>query len=262
MATLEEIQYRFDKVCFTLLESDILEINKQDPGAGVNNVISKINRHCFGVRVYEGKDRYEIEMFYITNFEKLKGDIICLPLKDPNYFDLLLHFCLSLTDWYPELDAINCFNTFQTKVRSCLEKFGFFTTTTIELEPFQGKNGVMISNSQKGIINVDMINRTDFYRNFFNKNFEIKILNDQEYVYLMVNDETALIKIGTSKNPRFREKTLHSSEPRVFLIALWRCKKGFEKELHQKFATKRIRGEWFRLSFRDLGEIELFMKNY
>lgn len=75
----------------------------------------------------------------------------------------------------------------------------------------------------------------------------------------MVNTDTALIKIGKSNNPRYRERTLHSQEPVVHLIAVWCCDPKIEKELHTKFATKRVRGEWFRLQISDLTEIEKHM---
>jgi len=263
MESLEKMIERFDKICYTLDENDILKINKEDPSAGVHNVISNINQHCFGVKILEGLDgQFEIEMFYITNKKSLKGDIILLPLKDRDYFDLLLYFCFLLTDWHEDIDAISAFNTFQTKLRSGLEKSGFFTTTSFELEQFKNQNAVMLSTAPKGIIKVDLINRTKYYRDFFNNNFKKQILENNEYVYLMLNDETGLVKIGYSKNPIYREQTLHSKEPCVFLIAFWNCEKCIERELHQKFRLKRVRGEWFKLNFRDLREIELLMHMY
>lgn len=220
MDKYEKIALRFEGICFALENDDILKFNQEDTTAGIHNVISRINKHCFGVKILERVDgKFVVEMFYITNEPHLKGDIIILPLNDIDYFDLLLHFCFCLTDWYQDLDAINTFNIFQTKLRSGLEKYGFFTTTSFELEQFSGKEGIMISAAPKGIIKIDLINRTKFYRDFFSNNFSSQILEGENYVYLMLNDETSLIKIGYSKNPKYREQTLHSKEPSVFLIA-------------------------------------------
>lgn len=199
-------------------------------------------------------------MFYINHDNELKGDIICLDLDDTDYFEFLLRFCNLLAKDYNEVDAVDAFNMFQNAVRSFLEKEGFFTTTSFELKKYRGKDAVLISSSPKGIKNIAMIDRVELYRDFFNNNYEITTISDKEYVYLMVNDDTALIKIGTSKKPGYREKTLHSQEPSIHLIALWCCSKEIEKELHKKYSHKRIRGEWFRLLLQDLIDIEEFMK--
>lgn len=75
-------------------------------------------------------------------------------------------------------------------------------------------------------------------------------------VYLMRNNRNGHHKIGfTSKDPKFREATLQSQEPEVELI--WSIPKdmAFEKYLHEIFAEKRLRGEWFDLDDNDLQEI-------
>ena len=59
---LELIENRFNEVYFTLSESDIIEIEKSDNGP-LNNVISNINKECFGVMVFEDPNDYTIEIF-------------------------------------------------------------------------------------------------------------------------------------------------------------------------------------------------------
>ena len=258
MKDSEYLIEKFNKVCFTLSREDIFKLDKEDNGP-INNVITQINQHCFGVKLFDDEHGVAVEMFYINNDKKLKGDIICLNLNDPDYFQLLLHFCISLSNDYDEVDTISAFNIYQTRLRSFLEKSGFLTTTTLELKELSGKHFVMAGTSKRGLINVRMIDRVEFYRNFYNNNYRTDILSDKNYVYLMVNDDTSYIKIGTSKTPNFREKTLQSQEPNIHIIALWCCDKKLEKELHSKFASKRVRGEWFRLSFQDLKHIEDFM---
>jgi len=247
---------KFSDVCFTLSRKDIFELNEEDNG-GINNVISGINKNCFGVKLFDDEPELLVHMFFVNNEHTLKGDIICLEIDDPEYFTLLFRFCLMIADDYENIDAINAFNIFQTRLRSFLEKKGFFTATTIELKMFEGKSAVAASS--KPIKVIRLIDKVDFYRELFDNNYKLESEVSKEYVYLMVNEETSLIKIGTSKKPHYREKTLHSQEPSVFIIALWCCDKALEKELHKKYSKNRIRGEWFRLKLRDLEDIGKFM---
>ena len=251
---------KFYECCFTLSKEDIHKLDEADNGP-INNVIAGISRHCYGVRLYDDQHGLAADMFYINGIKQLKGDIIHLNLKDSHYYELLLRFCALLSEDYADVDAVDAFNTFQQKLRSFLEKRGFFTATSQELKPFKGKNAVMISLAQRGIFTLDVIDKKEFYQNFFNNISEQKIEIGKDYVYLMVNTDTSLIKIGKSNNPRYRERTLHSQEPGIHLIALWCCGQEVEKQLHDKFSAKRIRGEWFRLSIKDLTELEKFMNN-
>jgi hypothetical protein len=260
MENLQEFQERFESKIFSLSREDIFELEKFDNGP-LNNVITRINKHCYGVSIID-TEKIIFEMFYVNNENELKGDLIRLTLNEKNYFELLMRFTAMLAEDYEAVDAISAFNTFQTKLRGFLEKLNFFTTTSIEIKPYLGKGGVMMSTAPRGIVNVILVEHKEFYREFFNNNFKIEKKENSEYVYLMVNSYTGYIKIGTSKNPRYREKTLHSQEPTISLIAQWRCDKKVEKELHEKFKNKRVRGEWFRLQLSDLKEIETSMSNY
>ena len=257
MKNSDNISNRLNEVSFTLSREDILKLDEADTGP-INNVISRINRRCSGVKLFDDEKGVSTEMFYINNDKVLKGDIICLDLDDPDYFQLLLCFCILLSNNY-DIDAVDTFNIFQTKLRSLLEKRGFSTTTSLELNRFRGQHAVIMGTSQRGIKNIRLIDRVEYYRDFFNNNFDMPQIVDQEYVYLMLNDDESFIKIGTSKKPSYREKTLHSQEPNIHIIAVWCCSKTIEKELHEKFHDKRVRGEWFRLTLSDLKEIEDFM---
>jgi hypothetical protein len=68
----------------------------------------------------------------------------------------------------------------------------------------------------------------------------------------MFNPQNGFTKIGRSKNPKFREKTLQGQEPNITILVEWNGPKSMEKELHIKFDSKRIRGEWFDLNVSDL----------
>nr|WP_236027380.1 GIY-YIG nuclease family protein [Gelidibacter pelagius] len=71
-------------------------------------------------------------------------------------------------------------------------------------------------------------------------------------------------KIGISNNPTYREKTLQSEKPTIELIKskLFSNRKvavAFERSLHKTYENKRLRGEWFELSERDIKEIKEIM---
>lgn len=249
---------RFGDVCFTLSRKDIFELNEEDNG-GINNVITGINKNCFGVKLFDDEPALHVHMYFINNEYELKGDIICLDLDDPEYFTLLFRFCLMIADDYKNIDAINALNILQTRLRSFLEKKGFFTATTLELKMFEGKSAVAASSRPMKVVR--LIDKVDFYRELFENNYKLEAEKDKEYVYLMVNEDTSLIKIGTSKKPHFREKTLQSQEPTIFIIALWCCDKILERQLHAKYSKNRVRGEWFRLKLRDLEDIGAFMNS-
>jgi len=258
MTADEILERKFSKCCFTLSREDILDFNKDDNGL-INNVIALIQRDCYGVKLYDDDYGLSADMFYVNNDDTLKGDIIRLDINDTDYYLLLLKFCTLLANDYKDIDALDAFNTFQLQLRSFLEKLGFFTTTNLELRQFEGKGAVMMSNAPRGIQKIRLIDKAAFYRNCFNDNYMSELVEGSEYVYLMLNTDTSLIKIGTSKNPRYRERTLHSQEPAIHLIAMWRCNKIVEKELHKQYSDKHKRGEWFRLSIKDIYAIDEFM---
>ncbi len=72
------------------------------------------------------------------------------------------------------------------------------------------------------------------------------------YVYLMRNNRNGLYKIGYSSNPKHRESTLQSEEPEVELIWSTPGTEEDEKAMHAYYDQKRVRGEWFKLTKRDV----------
>lgn len=81
------------------------------------------------------------------------------------------------------------------------------------------------------------------------------------YTYLMKDEKTGYYKIGMSKKPEYRERTLQSEKPTITLLA----SRGYysreearsqEKNLHQKYGYARVRGEWFCLSYDDVLNIK------
>lgn len=81
------------------------------------------------------------------------------------------------------------------------------------------------------------------------------------YTYLMRDESTGYYKIGMSKDPTYRERTLQCEKPTISL--LWSRQfssraeaREQEKNLHQRYAHKNKRGEWFRLSEQDVKDIK------
>jgi len=71
--------------------------------------------------------------------------------------------------------------------------------------------------------------------------------------YLMFDENTFLTKIGRSKNPRVRERTLQSEKPTITLFAI--CDLDVETKLHKIFNKLRVRGEWFKLNKDQINSI-------
>ena len=75
------------------------------------------------------------------------------------------------------------------------------------------------------------------------------------YVYLLQERGTDRFKIGRANNAdrRYRELAIQLPAPvdRIALIKSEDCV-FLETKLHQKFAEKRLNGEWFRLNRRDV----------
>jgi hypothetical protein len=82
--------------------------------------------------------------------------------------------------------------------------------------------------------------------NLFLKNMQVKC-------YLMVDGSTGYVKIGKSKNPLKREKTLQAEKPTIKMLHYF--ENNHEKELHQKYSDKRLRGEWFNITPKEVKEI-------
>lgn len=85
-------------------------------------------------------------------------------------------------------------------------------------------------------------------------------VEEECYVYLMIDTTNGFHKIGISNHPEYRERTLQSEKPTIEKI----CAKRFpsrqiataiESALHATFASKRVRGEWFNLSPTDVAQV-------
>jgi hypothetical protein len=130
------------------------------------------------------------------------------------------------------------------------------------------KNVVDLSISywEKCTDNIDDINNIllekhiEQYMVMFNKEKTVKKIT-VSHLYIMTDTKNGFHKIGISKEPKHRESTLQSEKPSILLI--WSSPvpiknvNKIEAILHEKFSSKRIRGEWFDLSDDDI----YFIKN-
>ncbi len=91
---------------------------------------------------------------------------------------------------------------------------------------------------------------------------DVKRESGTVYVYLMVDRNTGMTKIGCSNNPKVRERTLQSEKPTIEMIGKWPGSMALEKQLHKKYKTKRVRGEWFRLTDADKKDVRDFMLSH
>ena len=82
----------------------------------------------------------------------------------------------------------------------------------------------------------------------------------ETFVYLMEDSRNGAFKIGRGKTPGKRERTLQAEAPEI----TWRfsipADEAHEKQLHDRFNHKRLRGEWFSLAPEDVIWIVNFLK--
>jgi hypothetical protein len=102
--------------------------------------------------------------------------------------------------------------------------------------------------------------------NFLGKEIELKNITNKKAVdtqiYVMIDKNTGYYKIGRSVNPKIRERTLQSEKPTIEMIFSYLGLSSDEKELHEMFFEKRIRGEWFDLNGTDIQKIKNFFEKY
>ena len=78
------------------------------------------------------------------------------------------------------------------------------------------------------------------------RNSDKPVTNSKIQTYIMKDSSNGLYKIGKSKNPKYREKTLQSEKPSIKMIKVF--SENIEKELHKRYKAQRVRGEWFNLN--------------
>lgn len=77
---------------------------------------------------------------------------------------------------------------------------------------------------------------------------DTKESEDMGYVYVLYNPESNLVKIGKTKSPHRRFSELSNqagSKFRYYITEPIFIETIVERVMHNKFATKRVKGEWF-----------------
>lgn len=111
---------------------------------------------------------------------------------------------------------------------------------------------------------IELVNReiTDYKPTYIKEPIkESSIQEDCCYVYLMHDTTNGFTKIGISNKPMYRERTLQSEKPTIEMVIskkfpIRKIAESFEKSLHNTYAEKRIRGEWFELTPEDIEHLK------
>lgn len=82
-------------------------------------------------------------------------------------------------------------------------------------------------------------------------------MTDKLYVYFIRDEETGLIKIGQSKQPKTRQISLQRQvKGKLNILCTIEDDLPLELRLHQRFASLRRRGEWFEANPELMSYIE------
>lgn len=256
-------QLYFDENFYSLDKEAIFKLNEHDNGP-INNVIAHLEKHCYGFIIYENKKPVEYLIYYINRSKDLNGFAFKLSLKLDTQVrvGLTIDFCKFLCKEYPDEDFVETFNTFQNLLRGGFEKIGYFTLGN-EINDLP-KDSIAFAPYGEGFVLFPTLEKLTVYRWIFDEdpqNIEIDTSKTKK-VYLLLDSQNNLIKIGESFYPNLREKTLQGINPHWDLITTWVAPVSEEKYLHKFFKNKRVRGEWFNLNFNDLQLIKEKMKKY
>ncbi len=72
-------------------------------------------------------------------------------------------------------------------------------------------------------------------------------LSNSGYIYIMKDTTHDYLKIGFSKDPKYRESTLQGEKPTIQLLGKWKGTISQEQTCHRILAKFRVRGEWFNV---------------
>lgn len=252
----KEIKKYVEDNGYILDRETILGFNKIFNDLSLNNVIIGIEYHCFSAFLNENKEN-TYSIFYVNNRVGLTGMLLEVQLNYKYRNEVILNFSSSVSNKYSsDTTFIETFNTFQQQLKSIFEAQGYFTYND-EFDEYS--NPTLILKGKKGIIQVPFFSKKKEFKKIFTIDIDKTNSIEGNKIYLMYNDTNGLVKIGRSINPSTREKTLQGEAPKTEIIALWNAPRKVEKELHQLFENKRIRGEWFDLDLTDLYKIKDYM---
>jgi len=111
------------------------------------------------------------------------------------------------------------------------------------------------------LVQDELTNYQPLQNRLIENTIETTSIIEYSYVYLMVDLTNNYHKIGISNRPMIREKTLQSEKPTIEMLCSKRfpnrrIANSFELALHQAYKDKRVRGEWFDLSDKDIQDLK------
>jgi hypothetical protein len=228
------------------------EWSRLNPSDGMIRFLNGMEDKVFGVFHPEPNDK--IHLFYAEYSREYRCFCVPVPVEDYKLAnDVTVVFSARLSAFNSDLDFFNVFNTFQHYRQSSLELQNYFT-----FDPNTSPEGTLVTIGRK-IIPVERLQRLAYLRTLYENVVDKPHLDPLNKIYLMLDDTNGLIKIGRSKNPKVRERTLQSEKPKTYILAAWTAPIQVEKELHNRYDSKKQRGEWFRLTINDLCEIKEYM---
>lgn len=256
--TIDPIEYCNQNLIY-LTKEELRQLHQNGPPTdGLVRFLRKLEDFVFGVCLVQNDEQSDKELllFYAEFTKEFTAIALRIPIEDHRFAnDVTGVFSRKVTLVNEDKDFLDVYNTLQNQRKGVLEALEYFT-----FNPFTTPNGTLLSVGEK-IIPVEIINRVDFLREIYSNTIDKPYLDPENKIYLMVDKTTGFIKIGKSKNPKYREGTLQSKQPETHLIATWSAPASIEKELHRKYSKFRKRGEWFKLSLKELDEIKEFMDN-
>lgn len=273
MATSSLIK-TFQNRLVELDKATIFRLNEADHTGAINNVLIGLDRHVLSLAlkddISETKTDFRnvpYQLIYINGASgELKGYLFTLRMNLKERNELLFLFCKHLSEEFEPVNRFNLFNAYQKFTQTIFEKLGYITYTDNLLRKVgrQHADFVLKGPGVKGLVYTPFIEEWKLTEPISTKKTNSQKVNvdDETFVYLMLNRANGRYKIGRSKFPFFREKTLQSQEPDVELIDKWLAPSSVEKKLHRLFKDKRLRGEWFELSKEDISTIRITMVKY
>ncbi|WP_313189266.1 GIY-YIG nuclease family protein [Sphingobacterium sp.] len=196
-----------------------------------------------------------IQLYYLVNDIKIRGFYLNYEFKQEDCFEIIFYYCFFIAGEFRFENPIKLYNGYIYTIREYLESINIQTITMSEIRFMENKLGEEVLHI--GAIILKDIQEIDFYRELFKFDYStFKAIENRKYVYLLFNEKNGFFKIGYSKNPLKREKTLQAEEPNVVLLKVWEEGMSFEKKLHRKYFKQKVRGEWFNFTFKELYELK------
>jgi hypothetical protein len=239
----------FDKI-EDLTEQDIFILGEKhiDIGAVVRGSHKKVQ--------FLEVNNEQINFIYIGYNGELGGYRFKYDFNQFDYDEFIFTFCLYVNGKYKFDNAIHMFNGYIDLLQKYFEGIGIQVVLNSNVDVVVDKYGHGKIISAHPIIHLKNLKEIYFYRDLFGFRYSLFLPDEEKrYVYLIYNENNGYFKIGRSKNPLKREKTLQAEEPEIALLKIWEKDAVFEKQLHQKYFKQRVRGEWFKLSFDELWEL-------